>query len=140
MAVVVEGGRFLLIRRGPGVPEPGYWAPVSGTVEPGEEPAAAVVREVREEVGLEVRPLGKVWECVSSTRTHDLDWWIAVVTGGTLRPDPREVSGVRWVRAEEFAALERTFPGDAEFFSRVLPVLTLPPGLPLSGGYGEKRS
>ncbi len=34
---------------------PGKWCVVSGYVEPGEEPAQTAVREVREEVGLDVK-------------------------------------------------------------------------------------
>lgn len=48
------GGRLLLIRRGT-EPGRGLWSVPGGRVEPGESPAAAVEREVREETGLRVR-------------------------------------------------------------------------------------
>lgn len=44
-AVVLRGDEVLLCRRA----DNGEWTPVTGIVEPGEQPAAAVVREVREE-------------------------------------------------------------------------------------------
>jgi NAD+ diphosphatase len=50
--LVVDGDRCVLSRR-PGAP-PGRWSALAGFVEPGETPEAAVQREVREEVGLEV--------------------------------------------------------------------------------------
>jgi ADP-ribose pyrophosphatase YjhB (NUDIX family) len=121
--VIVREGRCLLIRRAAGVPQPGFWAPVGGTVEPGETEAAAVVREAREEVGLEVRPVRKVWENVSSSGTFDLHWWLAEPVGGRLAPDPREVAGTRWCDTEAYFALDRTFSGDHEFFRSVLPGL-----------------
>ena len=62
VAVIIRGRDVLLIRRGAGVPDPDYGAPPSGTIEPGESQEAAVVREVREEVGLTVRPVVKLWE------------------------------------------------------------------------------
>jgi len=62
VAVVLSGPFVLMIRRGPSGPDPGYWAPPSGKVEPGERQEAAVVREVREEVGVTIRPVRKVWE------------------------------------------------------------------------------
>jgi 8-oxo-dGTP pyrophosphatase MutT (NUDIX family) len=34
-------------------------------VEPGERQEAAVIREVKEEVGVTVRPVRKVWESIS---------------------------------------------------------------------------
>ncbi|WNV74725.1 NUDIX hydrolase [Geodermatophilus sp. DSM 44513] len=54
-AVVLDGrGRLLLVRRGT-EPGRGLWSVPGGRVEPGESPAAAVEREVREETGLAVR-------------------------------------------------------------------------------------
>lgn len=55
-AVVLDtDGRLLLIRRGH-APSAGLWSVPGGRVEPGETLADAVVREVREETGLAVRP------------------------------------------------------------------------------------
>ena len=54
-AVVVHDGRVLLIRRGK-EPLRGRWVVPGGTVELGETLEEALVREVREETGLVVRP------------------------------------------------------------------------------------
>ena len=48
-------GRLLLIRRGHD-PHRGLWSLPGGRIEAGESPEQAVVREVREETGLEVVP------------------------------------------------------------------------------------
>lgn len=55
-AVVVHEGRVLLIRRGK-QPLLGRWVVPGGTLELGETLEEALVREVAEETGLEVRPL-----------------------------------------------------------------------------------
>ena len=47
-----EAGEILLERRS----DNGQWAVIAGIMEPGEQPAAAVVREVLEETGLHVVP------------------------------------------------------------------------------------
>jgi 8-oxo-dGTP diphosphatase len=55
-------GRLLLIRRGHD-PHRGLWSLPGGRIEGGESPEEAVVREVREETGLDVvpgRPVGRV--------------------------------------------------------------------------------
>jgi mutator protein MutT len=54
-AVVIHEGRVLLIRRGK-EPMRGRWLIPGGTVELGETLEEALVREVAEETGLEVRP------------------------------------------------------------------------------------
>ena len=52
-AVVIDDDRLLLIRRGT-APSKGMWSIPGGRVEFGETLAEAVVREVREETGIEV--------------------------------------------------------------------------------------
>ena len=119
VAVVTCGNKVLLICRGPSVQDAGYWAPLSGKIEPGESQEAAVVREVKEEVGLSVRPLRKVWENISASGTHTLHWWLAEYMGGELTLDQREVSDARWVVVNEMCSLGPTFAGDREFFRSV---------------------
>lgn len=123
VAVIRQGQQVLVIQRGADVPGAGVWAPLSGKIEPGESQEVAVVREVREEVGLDVRPLRKVWECVSDTKTHLLHWWLVEWVGGALALDPREVSDARWVTVVEYVSLGQTFEKDQQFFREVWPSL-----------------
>jgi 8-oxo-dGTP pyrophosphatase MutT (NUDIX family) len=123
VAVLRDADRFLVILRGRAVVRPGYWTPLSGRVEPGESQPDALVREVREEVGLEVTPLAKVWECPTDDGSYRLHWWTAEIVGGALAPDGVEVEDARWVTPAEFAALSPSFEADHEFVERVLPTL-----------------
>ncbi|MGC9543943.1 NUDIX domain-containing protein [Streptomyces sp. UG1] len=123
VAVLLRAGRLLAIRRGPGVARPGYWQPVSGRIEPGETEREAVVREVREEVGLTVVPLAKVWESETDDGRFRLHWWTARADTGDVIPDPDEVGEARWVTPREFLSLDPVFEGDREFFERILPHL-----------------
>lgn len=123
VAVITKGDKVLMIQRAPTVRGGGYWAPVSGEVEPGESQEAAVVREAMEEVGLTVRPLRKVWENISSRGTFTLHWWLAEYVAGELVLEKKEVSDARWLTADKICALDGTFEKDREFFQKVLPLL-----------------
>lgn len=123
VAILRRGDRVLVIQRGPLVLLPGFWTPLSGRIEPGESQEAAVVREVREEVGLRVSPLARVWECPTDDGNFLLHWWTAEVESDDLVLDPAEVSDARWVTPAEFLQMTPTFAGDREFFERVLPQL-----------------
>ncbi len=61
--VLRDDGAVLLVRRAR-PPLAGTWTLPGGKVEPGETLEAAVVRELREETGLEVRPIAVVEEIV----------------------------------------------------------------------------
>ncbi|WP_329341252.1 NUDIX domain-containing protein [Streptomyces sp. NBC_00663] len=123
VAVLLRGDRVLVVRRAPGVARPGYWQPLSGKLEPGETQREAVIREVREEVGLTVVPLAKVWESQTDDGVFRLHWWTARADDGEVVPDPAEVADTRWITPAEFPALDPVFEGDLEFFDRVLPGL-----------------
>lgn len=123
VAVILREGHVLMVRRGPDAPMAGFWSPPSGRIEQGESQEAAVVREVREELGLVVRPVEKVWECPTHDGGYLLHWWLAEADLGEPRPDPREVSEVRWISPKEFAGLAPTFEAHAGFFEEILPML-----------------
>jgi 8-oxo-dGTP pyrophosphatase MutT (NUDIX family) len=98
---------------------------MSGKIEPGEKPAEAVTREAREELGVAVRPVGKVWECASVDGIHQLHWWLAELVDeeAPLRPNPREVESVKWIRPIDFSSVGRVFETDVRFFEEIYPAL-----------------
>jgi 8-oxo-dGTP diphosphatase len=123
VAVLLRADRVLVIRRGPESARSGYWAPLSGKLEPGETQEEALVREVREEVGLAVSPLAKVWESETDDGRFRLHRWTAETGTDEVVPDPGEVSEFRWVTPEEFLVMAPLFDGDREFFELILPDL-----------------
>ena len=126
VGIIRRQGRMLVIERGPAAMLSGYWSPPSGRVEPGETQSEAVVREMQEELGLAVRPLAKVWECLTDDGGYRLHWWTVEEDGGPLAPDAGEVGAMKWVTAGEFLALDPTFRGDRDFFRNILPTLGQP--------------
>jgi 8-oxo-dGTP diphosphatase len=93
-------GRLLLVRRA-NEPGRGLWSIPGGRVEPGEDDAAALAREMREETDLVVEPgalVGRV------RRGHyDIGDYRCRVVGGTLRAGS-DALDARWC---DLAELER---------------------------------
>jgi 8-oxo-dGTP diphosphatase len=54
IAVVEHEGRFLIGQRPEGVPLAGLWEFPGGKIEPGETPEAALIRELKEELDIDV--------------------------------------------------------------------------------------
>ncbi|HET6562897.1 MAG TPA: NUDIX domain-containing protein [Marmoricola sp.] len=65
-AVVLHEDAVLLVRRS----DNGTWGPVTGIVDPGEHPARAAVREVREETGIHCVVEELVWVNVTEPVVH----------------------------------------------------------------------
>lgn len=121
--ILRRDGRVLVIKRAAGVVMPGYWCPPSGGIEPGESQEDAVVRESREELGVTVTPVEKVWECPTDEGEFKLHWWTVGFSAAELTPNPEEVEDFRWVTPDEFLKMTPTFRNDREFFVQVLPAL-----------------
>lgn len=92
--------RILLIKRDT-VPFKGYWALPGGRVEPGENVNETVVREVKEETGLDVVIVRKIGE-YHEQGTHDgveYDYYPACflvkVVGGGIRPQLSEIQEIK---------------------------------------------
>jgi 8-oxo-dGTP pyrophosphatase MutT (NUDIX family) len=66
-AVVVRDGHLLMVQRA----DDHSWTPVTGIVDPGEEPAVAARREAMEETGVEIRVDRLASTSVSGEYTYD---------------------------------------------------------------------
>ena len=104
-----DSGRLLLIKRGH-EPNAGMWSLPGGRIEPGETDAEALVREMREETGLEVEPgplVGQVQRPGRGLDVVDIRDYEATVTGGTLRAGD-DAADARWVAAADLDSLAIT--------------------------------
>lgn len=105
-AILTDGELILLIRRGH-EPEAGRWSIPGGRVEPGETDDQALVREVREETGLEVTagPLvGAVDRPAPGGRVLAIRDYAATITGGTLAAGD-DADDARWFSMGELPGL-----------------------------------
>ncbi len=116
VAIIQHGDRFLMIRRADDIRAGGYWCFVGGEIEEGETQQQALVREVREEVGLDVEPKEKVWQCASLTKEWLLHFWTVNVLDDRVQANPREVAECRWLTVDEILELPKLIPSVPDFF------------------------
>jgi 8-oxo-dGTP diphosphatase len=121
-AVILQDGKLLLVRD-----LQGFWSGVGGFVESGETPEEAIVREVREELG------------VGSTVTRHfrpfIAWNVAQLeapvsfllfphrlelAASDIVPDPAEISAIAWVPPDKLGDFEM-LPHISGIFQQRLP-------------------
>lgn len=98
-----DAGRMLLARS-PHFAE-GVYSTLAGFVEPGESLEEAVAREIREEVGVEVRNVryfgSQPWPFPNSLMIG----FLADYAGGEIRIDPTEIEDARWFTPDDLPLL-----------------------------------
>ena len=101
-AVMLEAGRVLMTRRNI-EPFKGRWCLAGGHIDPYETAADAVVREVREEVGLEFSGdfFGYFDETFPDRKIHNVVLIFVGSATGTPRRCEREVAELEWMPVSE---------------------------------------
>ena len=111
-AVVRRGADVLLVQRS----DTREWAPVTGIVDPGEDPGVAARREVCEETGVEVTVDRLAWVQALPTITHvngdraaylDHTFACTFVSGDAQVGDDESLA-VRWVPAGDLPPMRQT--------------------------------
>jgi 8-oxo-dGTP diphosphatase len=105
-AVITRGDAVLLAQRRPDRAEPLRWEFPGGKCDPGEDPPAALVRELREELGIEteVGPLFQVVLHDYADRTIHLMAFRTTILGG--EPRPLDCQAVRWVPVKKLGSFD----------------------------------
>jgi len=110
--VVVEGvcldsdGRVLLVKGSRGYTA-GRWTLPGGFLRFGETPTDGLIREVREEIGVEARilePIGVRSKLGAGSRLHWIMVFYRIGVDGELTPDPDEIAEARYVEPTDAVA------------------------------------
>jgi 8-oxo-dGTP diphosphatase len=115
VGVVVRDGRMLVIRRSRSVVAPLVYCFPGGGIEANESEEEALVREFREEIDVEIRPVRRLWQCVTAWKV-DLAWWLVEMAADeTPTANPQEVESIHWFTPDEMASLPDLLDSNREF-------------------------
>lgn len=112
VALIDPDGRVLIAQRPPGKAMAGLWEFPGGKIEPGETPETALIRELKEELGITVKPA-----CLApftfASHTYEkfhllMPLYLCRRWEGML--EPNEHSALKWVRPRELIANRDAYP------------------------------
>ena len=115
---LVRDGRLLLTRRPEGDPLEGFWELPGGKVEADETPEAALAREWREELGVEVESSGPLTFASGAPNGRHVTLLVYLVRLLRGEPSPLGVAEVRWTTPEEASRLP-LLPADRPIVERL---------------------
>ncbi|MET8974620.1 (deoxy)nucleoside triphosphate pyrophosphohydrolase [Streptomyces sp. NPDC004539] len=122
-AALLDGGRLLAARRSAPPELAGRWELPGGKVEPGEKPEDALVRELREELGVEAEAGERVPGEWALRAPYTLRVHLARLRPGSARPAPLEDHDeLRWLTPGEVwdvEWLEQDVPAVREVVERM---------------------
>ena len=115
-----EDGLWLLIRRSAMVVAPLRVCFPGGGIDGDETQSETVVREMREEVGVSVVPLGCVWHAVTESISLTLWGWHARLKSSVVTLNPEEVAEILWLKPDEIRRHPDIMPGTEAFLESLL--------------------
>jgi mutator protein MutT len=126
--IINEEGKILLTHRGPSARnQVGKWEAPGGKVEFGETAEQTIVREAKEELGIDIKVddlLGFVDDIIPEEKQHwaGPTWLASIVSGEPKIMEPDMCDGMDWFTVEEAEKLDKakTLQHDLETYKNYL--------------------
>lgn len=108
-AVIEDGSGRVLVAQRPVHKHLGLkWEFPGGKVEPGEAPEAALIREIKEELGCDIVVIRALHRSIHDYSTVAIEMlpYVCRLASASAAPHPHEHVAVRWVTPAELAVLD----------------------------------
>jgi 8-oxo-dGTP diphosphatase len=114
VALIDADGRVMVQQRPAGKSWPGWWEFPGGKIHDGETPETAVVRELREELGIDITESCLAPFTFASYAYDDFHLLMGLYLCRVWRGTPRPLEGqsLRWLRPLALAGLDKLLPAD----------------------------
>lgn len=115
-----ERGEILITQRPRGSHLAGLWEFPGGKIHPDETPEAALIREVKEELDVDIQVDALFWQGTFdyTEKVVDLSFYTCSFINGFQQVTPIEVDDFRWVPVHQLSKFEFP-PADTELINRL---------------------
>lgn len=94
----------------------GFYYPPGGHLEEGEDEATALVREIKEELGVDCVPVEEITQTPGDVKSQITHWWSCSCPDHNFMYQEEEVADVRWFSEEELKDEKKIWPATRKFF------------------------
>jgi len=95
----------------------GYWYPPGGHLEEGEGEKNTIIREIKEELNLQIEPIRKLAETPGDVKDQNTHWWVCNLLSDKMEIDNTEIAEVGWFTREDMKTMQ-LWPATRDFFEK----------------------
>jgi 8-oxo-dGTP diphosphatase len=96
-----------------------FYYPPGGHIKENENLTDGLVREIKEELGLNIRPIKELEMGQGDVKNQETHWWLCEVISGTLQIQYEEIADAAYFTEEEINKL-KIWPATKQFFDKYI--------------------
>lgn len=94
----------------------GFYYPPGGHLEEGEDESLALIREIKEELGVDCVPVVEIAQTPGDVKNQITHWWSCNCVDHEFKYQEEEVADVRWFTKQDIEDSQKIWPATRSFF------------------------